>query len=600
MTSYLLYDIETNGMLDELDRIHCAVLRWSGSEEGYTFLADEVESLHVLEEGTRVAHNAIGFDDPAIAKVTGVTLDPATVRDTLIMSRVAWPDLKDRDLRNLRKNPQPYHLPKRLSNGNLALGSHSLEAWGYRLNEHKGDYTGGWETFSQEMLDYCGQDVVVLEKLWNLLQQADLPERAVLLEQDFARCMNKMMERGVCFDVPEAEKLERSLTIRLAEIDDTLSASVEPFTDIYYTPVKKLKRVKEVPFKASSRAHIARHFQERHGWQPSLRTLPTKTYPKGQVKTDAEVLESLPYPEAPLLVERAQISKILGYVSVGKGSWLNYVKDDGRIYGYVNHMGTVTSRCAHSRPNLGNIPKTGDLGAQCRRLFVPAPGLTMVGADASGLELRCLANRLTAYDGGRYAKILLEGNIHAANQRAAGLKTYAQSKKFIYAWLYGAGAATLGAIVGGGEAEGRAMKRRFLKATPGVREWVEDVKAQAIQDEYVVALDGRRVPIPHGKSKHTESIELLDYVAPNYQLQSDGAVIMKQAAVNSDNLLASRGDAWQVLSVHDEYQFEVEPASADYTGEVLVQAIRDAGEQLDMSVELDGEAKEGKNWNETH
>jgi len=585
----ILFDLETDGLLNDLTTVHC----WAAQEpDGSSSISGTPGSLStllpLLKSRIRIAHNGIGFDDQAIAKITGEILDPGMVRDTLVMSRLAWPDLKHRDLANLRKRARPYGIPRHL------IGRHSLEAWGYRLHEAKGEYDGGWESYNSEMLAYCKQDVVVLRKLWELLQTKELTTQSVILEHQFQHEIVAMMDVGVRYDQDSADELEKTLVIRRAEIDSELSRMVRPFVDMRLTPKRKEIRWKMTLFNAGSPAHRVRHFKENYGWKPNEFT---KT---GGVKMDSEVLESLTYPEAAALSERAKITKILGYLGTGKLPWRDCVEEDGRIRGFVNHLGTVTSRCSHSRPNLGNIPKTGELGQACRALFLPREGWDMVGVDASGLELRALANRLCPYDGGAYADVILSGDIHTANQKAAGLDTRDQAKTFIYAWLYGAGSEKIGSIVGKGASAGKALKSRFLKNTPGVGEWIEDVKAQA-KSGYVVALDGRRVPIPTRKDDETGEWKLLEYVAPNYQLQADGAVIMKLSTVLANRAVRDLGiRARLMLSVHDELQFECHPDDTGRLVGALPTCITRAGQELGVLVPLDGEAKYGRNWKETH
>lgn len=159
------------------------------------------------------------------------------------------------------------------------------------------------------------------------------------------------------------------------------------------------------------------------------------------------MLASLPFPECKPLVDYLELLKIIGMLAEGKNGWLKLVGPDGRIHGRVITNGAVTGRCTHNSPNLAQIPARGQYGKHCRALFAAPPGQVMVGADASGLELRMLAHYLAAYDGGAYAKVLLEGDIHTANQHAAGLETRDNAKTFIYAFLYGAGDEKLGSIV---------------------------------------------------------------------------------------------------------------------------------------------------------
>ena len=128
------------------------------------------------------------------------------------------------------------------------------------------------------------------------------------------------------------------------------------------------------------------------------------------------------------------ISKRLGQIGDGPSAWLK-LEEDGKIYGYVNTNGTVTGRMTHSSPNMAQVPANdAPYGEEWRELFQPRDGWKMVGCDASGLELRCLAHYMAKYDGGEYAKELLEGDIHTKNQKAAGLDTRPQAKRFIYAF----------------------------------------------------------------------------------------------------------------------------------------------------------------------
>ena len=145
------------------------------------------------------------------------------------------------------------------------------------------------------------------------------------------------------------------------------------------------------------------------------------------------MLSSLPYPEAKLLSEYLLLDKRLGQLSDGQQAWLKAV--DGitdRIHGRVNTNGTVTGRCTHHSPNMAQVPAVGaPYGKECRSLFGPPEGYYQIGCDASGLELRCLAHYLARYDGGAYAQVVLHGDIHTTNQKAAGLPDRNSAKRFI-------------------------------------------------------------------------------------------------------------------------------------------------------------------------
>lgn len=574
----LVVDIETDGLLHELTKVHCIVAR-STKDGVHTWGPDRIPAaLEWLSTQPHIiGHNWQGFDDHALRKVYPTWAYRGEVLDTLVTSRMLWPDLRGPDFTRASKDPA---FPKQL------IGRHSLEAWGYRLGIHKDaefKKTHDFKTYSQEMLDYCIQDTAVTLALAQKTADHKPPKRAVELEHKFSSVLDRQMARGFLFDKQAALALVGVLSSRRAELDQELSACFPPFVDTYKTPKKQIERTKTTLFNPNSREHIARALIEKYGWKPELFT------ENGKAQVDESVIEGLTYPEAKALAERLLIQKRLGQLAEGTQSLLGAVKEDGRIHGYINHNGTVTGRCSHSNPNLGQVPSVGHpYGAEFRSLFGVPPGARLVGCDASGLELRCLAHFMARYDGGAYAKILLEGDIHSANQAAAGLATRPQAKTFIYAFLYGAGDEKIGKVVGGGASEGKKLKERFLKKLPALARLRDDVQ-QAAKRGHIYGLDGRPIAV---RSQHA---------ALNTLLQSAGALVMKQATVNMDGLSTFRGyDAHQVAHVHDEYQFEVPEAAAEACGQDARNAIRMVTKDFDFRCPLDGEFKIGRNWADTH
>jgi len=345
-------------------------------------------------------------------------------------------------------------------------------------------------------------------------------------------------------------------------------------------------RKKHTPFNPGSRHHIYRVFKEKYDWKPQSFT------PSGEPKIDEQILSTLKFPEAELLSEYFLLDKRIGQLAEGNQAWLRLVKS-GRIHGSVNTNGAVTGRCTHSHPNIAQVPACGKpSGAECRALFITRTGWKLVGADASGLELRCLAHYMAHWDKGEYVKVLLEGDVHTANQEAAGLPTRDNAKTFIYAFLYGAGDEKIGSIVGAGRKVGKALKDRFLKMLPALGYLVGTVK-QAAGKGYIKGLDGRMLRI---RSSHA---------ALNTLLQSAGAIIMKYALVEADRLLQKAGyqpgvDYEFVGNIHDEFQCECRPEIAEEVGNIFVEAIRNAGKFFDFKCPLDGDYKIGDSWRETH
>jgi len=159
----LVFDLETNGLLNDVTRIHCIAIYDSTTDEIETY-NDEKNNKYSITEGigrllvadTLVGHNIIGFDLPCLSKLYNYFTPRASIVDTLLLSRLYHPNILDIDRRH-----QWRHMPLQL------YGRHSLESYGYRLGEYKGEFgkTSDWSEWSQEMEDYCSQDVEVTKKL---------------------------------------------------------------------------------------------------------------------------------------------------------------------------------------------------------------------------------------------------------------------------------------------------------------------------------------------------------------------------------------------------------------------------------------------------
>lgn len=576
MTRYV-FDLEADNLLDDLTKIHCIVLR--DLDTGEVLKAEPFEVSEMVERlqdaDLIVGHNVIGYDLPALCKVypSFELKDSCVVRDTLVMTRLASPDLSDKDQKLVALG----NLPKTL------IGSHSLAAWGYRLGLHKSEYEGGFEEFNAEMLDYCVQDTAVTLKLWEVLLDADLSETAIDVEHSVALICAEQERHGWSFNETKALDLEGLLVKRKAEIEADLQTVFEPITTERYSEKtgRRLKDHVEV-FNPGSRQQIGKRLMAL-GWKPDDFT------PSGQPKIDETILSKLDIPQAKPIAEYLMLTKRLGQLSDGDNAWLKMVKD-GRIHGRVITNGAVTGRATHRNPNLAQVPATGaPFGHECRELFIPSKGMVMLGADVSGLELRMLGHYMSPWDKGKYAKEVVSGDIHTTNQEAAGLPTRNDAKTFIYAFLYGAGDFKIGTIINKGAQAGKAIKAAFFKKVPALKALVDTVQNRAEGRGYLLGLDGRKLKI---RSSHA---------ALNTLLQSAGAIVCKVWMIEAHKLIKERAIRCHQLGwIHDELQFECHPDDADKLGATLVEAISIAGTKLKISVPLTGEYKIGESWADTH
>ena len=583
----IIFDIETNGFLSDVTKIHCIVIKDIDSKKVLSFKYDNIDNaIKIISDANLlVGHNVQKYDLPVIKKLYPDFTYKGKVFDTLLVSRLIWTNQKEEDFR--RKE-----VPLKLA------GRHSLESWGYRLGLRKGDFikTGDFSTWSQEMQDYCEKDVEVTFELYKLIQKQNYSPLAIELEHNFAELIIRQEAHGFHFDVASAKKLYASLAKRRLELEETLTSTFPKWKKYIGTFIPKrdnktlgykkgepIKRYQEITFNPNSRDHIADRLMDK-GWKPKLFT------PDGKPKVDETVLSTLPYPEAKILSEHFLIQKRIGQLAEGANAWLK-LEQQGVIHGQVITNGAVTGRCTHQKPNVAQTPSNGvPYGKECRSLFIASNNNVLIGCDASGIELRCLAHYLARYDNGNFSRDLLEGDVHSSNQRYIGLPTRDMAKRIIYAVVYGIGDKGLGEIVGGSNKEGKEIKDKLFTNLPALKKLRDDIIVTYRNNKYLLGLDKRKLLV---RSEHSSL---------NTLLQSAGAIIMKQATVLLHKKLKENNydDVQMVAHIHDELQLQCSYTIAHEVGKLAVQSIKDAGTFFNFRCPLDGEYKIGDNWAETH
>lgn len=546
----VILDIETNSTHN---KIWMCVTREIGGDVTVWKEASELQK-YLDSCDLIIMHNGICFDAPVLRKSWNITMKQSQMCDTLVLSRLLSPSLE---------------------------GGHSLAAWGQRLGFPKGDFSDWDAGYSAEMEAYCIQDTLVTEKLYlhltTELTRNKFEERSIKLEHNVQAVIAKQEESGFKLNERDAIILLSTLQNKLVVLETELQ-NIFPTKTILRVSEKTGKPLKPIiePFNPGSRKQIGERLQEK-GWKPDKYT------ETGQPIVDEGTLEGLDFPEAKAIAEYLLLQKRIAQIQ----SWLKVVQPDGRVRGKVITNGAVTGRMTHHSPNMAQVPSCDSpYGEDCRDLWIVEKGYKLVGIDASGLELRMLAHYM---EDDAYIYEVTQGDIHSANQKAAGLETRSQAKTFIYAFLYGAGAAKIGKVVGAGAREGQKLIDSFLENTPKLRALREKVARISKSSGSLPGLDGRRLYIRS------------DHAALNTLLQGAGAIVMKQALVILDERLSKLGVDYKfVANVHDEWQIEVEEAYADMVGKLGVQAIEQAGRVLKMRCPLTGAYKVGNSWKETH
>ena len=544
----LAIDIET----DDLDAtvIWCAVTKDIDTGEVKVWKAANGLRQYIEDQDLLIGHNIISFDLPVLKKLWNLNTNSNPLRDTLIMSRLLNPVLEK---------------------------GHSLDSWGVRLGLKKGDFSDFDGGLSEDMVEYCIQDVEITHALFTHLDSSLLDwGKSVDLEHEVATVVKKQEVNGFKLDVPKCMTMLSDWQQSLMDIEEELQQVFQPITTERYSDKtgKRLKDKVEV-FNPGSRKQIAERLMSL-GWKPRKHT------EKGSVIVDEKVLQTVRIPQAKPILRYLLLQKRVAQVK----SWVENVSERGRVHCKVRTNGAITGRMTHSKPNLAQVPRVGsEYGEECRSVWTVEDGNVLLGADASGLELRMLAHYM---DDKNYTKEILEGDIHTANMQAAGLTDRDQAKTFIYAFLYGAGPAKIGQIVGGAEREGRRLIDSFLKNTPALQK-LKDKVSRLAEKEWLPGLDGRRLIV---RSQHA---------ALNTLLQGAGAIVMKQALIMLNRkLIHANMDARFVANVHDEWQIETTEQDAETVGHFAVQSIRQAGIRLNLRCPLDGEFKVGLNWAATH
>lgn len=661
--SRFVFDIETDNLLNKLTLVHSLVLKdidtgnvvscHAEGRAGMKVHAPISQGLKLLMDANLiVGHNIIDFDIPAIQKVYPWFKPRGLVRDTLVLSRLIRADSQDhqeRDWKLVKKGKLPRQM----------IGRHSLESWGYRLGNWKGDYAKEreaeaiasgiskkdkdaitkfvWGTWTPAMQTYCEQDVAVTLDLWNAFQTRlanGWSEECVDLEHEVAWVIARQTRYGIGFDTKKAGKLYATLTAHAERLVNELR-EVFPPKVLRWTPkannkkygyVKGREVVKEVPFNPGSRQQVAERLMSL-GWEP------TEFGKDGTATTDGDTLALLPYPEAKKLSEYDMVKKRIGALATGKQAWMKNVGPDGVIHPQVISNGAVTGRMTHRV--VVNVPgavdkKTGQpqpYGLECRELFINRMG-TFVGCDADSLEGRVMGGYMARYDGGAYSQSVIAGTkadgtdnhsrtrdaINRVLEKLFKLSVHRETTKTIfYALIYGAKDPKLGESAGVNGTKkkrgtiGRAIRSAIIKGIPGLEKLTSKLATKVRTQGWIHGLDGRKLRIRK------------EDAALNTLFQSAGAILMKRALIILDTALCGvkpsvigalgpeaatklvPGTDYEfVLNYHDEWEIDTRQELAEQIGEEAANAIELAGTYYNFRCPLKGNSKIGPNWASVH
>ena len=409
----------------------------------------------------------------------------------------------------------------------------------------------------------------------------------VKLEHQVAQILTQQEIHGWYFDERAARELESTLRKEYENTTEVLLRKHPYIGGPRFCPKRSNKRtgyVEGAPLtklkdlNPTSRDHIAWILQTHYGWMPSLMTS------TGKPVINETVLKDIGTDIALQFLKLLDLTKQLGMISEGVNAWQKLVTKS-RIHHHCS-VATSTFRCAHRKPNLAQVPSD----ERFRKLFRASPNLVMVGADLAGIELRMLAHYLARYDGGRYAKILINGDIHQTNADKIGI-TRNQVKTVTYAFLYGAGDTKIGHSYDKQLSEtqarnkGKEIRKAYVDAIPGLKELLEGVH-KASERGYVRGLDHRHIIVDSRRK------------SLNYLLQGSAAILAKRWMVLANERLPD--DTNQLAFIHDELQYECPQMATTEVGKILEVSAKEAGAYYKMRCPVAAESKRGSTWAEVH
>lgn len=596
-------DIEANGLEPTKIWVVCVVHLKTGEE--LSFQTAKSFNEWMKPEHVYITHNGLKADIPWLNQLWNAKISYDSVVDTFVLSQLYDPNL-----------PRPEGLSSN-------IGTHSLEAWGIRVNDHKGDFND-WSKYSEEMLKYCYQDVKltlkVYKKLAKALKKDGFSEKSVELEHQVVPIIGKQQQDGFEFDVRTARALVGKLRDKQLEFEKDIHTVFPPWE--YHHATYKRGLLKD----GTHSAGFLRHSKVFHRIElkpdgsydvydyksfnigsPTQRLekllelgyIPTSFTKTGQPKVDEDALVAFAKESGIKEVQYIADWLVLEGRANMIQTWLDNLGDDNRIHGNVFTCGAQSRRMKHSSPNTANIPGLdAKYGPEARSLWIARPGRVLVGVDAASLEGRMLLHHLNNPDAEDFfvnkkphrlnADAIIKAGVFLGTEAHA---QYQKAKTLLYAFMYGAGDRKLAATVGSSDVGVGSLIRATLATNiPGLGDLIKRIEREFNDNGGLLkCIDGGyvRCPSPHA--------------ALNYKLQPDGAILMKQALVLADEKLRkAKKDYLFVGNIHDEWQIDCNMAQSYSIGEICAEAIKEAGELLKFNVAQSGEFKVGFNWSETH
>jgi DNA polymerase I len=437
--------------------------------------------------------------------------------------------------------------------------------------------------------EYAAEQADMVLRLWHVLKPRMAAEHTATvyetLERPLVPVLARMERRGISIDREVLSRLSGEFAQRAAALE------------------AEIQTLAGEPLNPGSPKQLGDILFGKFGLPGGTKT---KT---GQWSTGARVLDDLAEQGHPLprkILDWRQVSKLKSTYTDALPGYVD--TRTHRVHTSYALAATPTGRLSSSEPNLQNIPIRNEEGRKIRRAFVAAEGRKLVSADYSQIELRLLAEIAdiaqlkNAFRDGLDIHAMTASEMFGVPVKGMPGEVRRRAKAINFGIIYGISAFGLANQLGIEREEAAAYIKKYFERFPGIRDYMDETKASAKKNGYVLTLFGRKCHYPEIAHANASIRAFNERAAINARLQGTAADIIRRAMVRMDAALANKKlRAQMLLQVHDELVFEVPDDEVEATLPVVKKVMEDAPmPALSLAVPLAVDARAAHNWDEAH